>query len=246
MSDAIHKPPKAAAHLFLSGELRRDRHARLAALSLPEPVHPAVRLIDAHRGSRGPYTVAGTLIRALVPDALARRPELVAAHEVEILTVAPELRALVPATQETLTSLAVPTERTRFYSRMRTLRIAHGLREFLHDLLRDDVQRGAGPYALVVDDLDHADTTDREFVAVLLRRMDPAVLTVVAGGTSQLLELPALPPRVEPGTPVGEPLSTALARYSRQVDCAPAPAEPATATGRSGLALAREYVAGDC
>src|SRR5882757_9925887 len=200
MSDAIHEPAKAAEHLFLAGELRRDRHARLAALPLPEPVRPEIRLIDAHRGSGGPYTVAGALIRALVPDALTRRPELVAAHEVEILTVAPELRDLVPATQETLTSLAVPNERTRFYSRMRTLRIAHGLKEFLDELLRgdrpaDDLPRHdrpddvpppgelppdgelpprPAPYALIVDDLDHADPTDQEFVAVLLRRMDPA------------------------------------------------------------------------
>lgn len=260
MPDAIHEPAKAAQHLFLAGELRRDRHARLDVLSLPEPLHPALRVVDAHRRSRGPYTVAGALVRALVPDVLARRPELVAAHEVEILTVAPDLSGLVPATQETLTSLAVPTERTRFYSRMRTLRIAHGLKEFLDELLRDgelaygDGQLGGhrpaggepgapGPYALVVDDLDHADPTDQEFIAVLLRRMDPAVLTVVVGGTPRLLQLPALHARVEPWTPAGEPLSTALARYTRRVDCAPAPAEAVTETG---LVLARRYVAGDC
>src|SRR5882757_7303576 len=176
MSDTIHEPPKPAEHLFLAGESRRDRRTHLGTLRLPEPVCPGTRMFDAHQRSGGPYTAAGALIRALVPGALARRPELVAAHEVEILTVAPDLRDRVPATQETLTSLAVPKEHTRFYSRMRTLRIAHGLREFLNDLLRsggsgsDDPSHSAGPYALVVDDLDNADTTDREFIAVLLRR----------------------------------------------------------------------------
>ncbi|MDX6354327.1 MAG: hypothetical protein QOF98_1230 [Streptomyces sp.] len=258
MSDTIHEPPKPAEHLFLAGESRRDRRTHLGTLRLPEPVCPGTRMFDAHQRSGGPYTAAGALIRALVPGALARRPELVAAHEVEILTVAPDLRDRVPATQETLTSLAVPKERTRFYSRMRTLRISHGLMEFLYELLRGAEPNGAaepygryeryeptGSYAFVVDDLDNADATDQEFIAVLLRRMDPAVLTVVAGGTSRLLELPTPQGRVEPGTPVGEPLSTALARHARRVDCAPAPATPVPAT-EDGLVLARRYVAGDC
>lgn len=195
MSDPTHQP--APAHLFLAGALRRDRRECLGTLLLPGPAHPAVRVIDANRRSGGPYTVAGALMRALVPAALIERPDLVATHQVEILTAADDLRGIVPATQETLTSLAVPSERTRFYARQRTLRIAHGLKEFLHDLLSAP---GQGPCAVVVDGLDHADPTDAEFIAVLLRRMDPAVLTVVAGGTTGLLD-PAAEAPAEPGTP---------------------------------------------
>ncbi|MFI0899726.1 tetratricopeptide repeat protein [Streptomyces sp. NPDC020983] len=238
MPDPTHQP--APAHLFLAGALRRDRRECLGTLLLPGPAHPAVRVIDANRRSGGPYTVAGALMRALVPAALTERPDLVATHQVEILTAAADLRGIVPATQETLTSLAVPTERTRFYARQRTLRIAHGLKEFLHDLLSAP---GRGPCAVVVDDLDHADPTDAEFVAVLLRRMDPAVLTVVAGGTTGLLD-PAVEVPAEPGTPLGEQLHTALLRYCRRVDCAPAPA-PAGSPGEP-RALAAQYVAGDC
>ena len=125
--------------------------------------------VDAHRGLRGPYTAAGSLVRALEPD-----PALLARHDVEVLTVAPELRGMVTCTRETLTSLAPPDERTRFYPPARTQRIAHGLTE----LLRDTV--AAGPRrALVIERADEADPTDVEWIATLLRRIDPARLQIV-------------------------------------------------------------------
>jgi tetratricopeptide (TPR) repeat protein len=237
-------------HLVLVGERRHDRRAHRDALPLPASVVPALPVVDAHRRLRGPYTVAGTLMRALVPDALAHHPGLVTAHEVEILTVAPELRDLVPATLETLTSLAVPEERTRFYSALRTLRIAHGLMEFLRDLI---TATGQGTRSLVVDDLDRADPTDREFVAILLRRMDPAVLTVVVGGTYRLLEPVPVDPLVEPGTPRGEDLPGALHRFCRRVDAPAGQRDTGDRntgwdrnTGRDAApALAARYVEGD-
>lgn len=236
-------PAGTERHVLVVGERRRDRASRYGELVLPAPLLPPV---SAHRGLRGPYTAAGTLLRALVPDALTRRPEVVAAHEVEILTVAPELRDLVPATLETLTSLAVPEERTRFYSRWRTLRIAHGLQEFLAELLTAD---GAGTRSVVVEDLDHADPTDLEFLSVLLRRTDPALLTVVAAGTAALLD-PAPPdPGVEPGTPSGENLPEVLYRHCRRIDAPSADrADPVSPTGQDGeraRELAARYVAGD-
>ncbi|WP_380283843.1 tetratricopeptide repeat protein [Kitasatospora purpeofusca] len=225
-------------HVLVTGSLRRDRAAARAALALPQPLLPEV---SAHRRLRGPYTAAGTLLRAVVPAAAERWPELVAAHEVELLTAAPELRGRVPAARETLTSLAVPQERTRFYSRWRTLRIAHGLQEFLAELL---TRRAEGPHALVVEDLDHADPTDLEFLSVLLRRTDPALLTVVAGGTAALLDPLPVDRAVEAGTPLGENLPEVLARYCTLLA---APAAPAAAQGgpRSEAERAARYVAGD-
>ena len=208
-------------HLLLVGALRRDRAARSADLALPEPLLPE---ISAHRRLRGPYTAAGTLLRALVPTALERRPELVAAHEVEILTVAPELRDTVPARLDTLTSLAVPQERTRFYSRWRTHRIANGLQEFITAHLAAEGVGGygtAGRHSILVEDLDHADPTDLEFLAVLLRRTDPALLTVVVCGTAALLDPVPPDPDVEPGTPAGENVPEILRRYCARVDAAP-------------------------
>ena len=151
-------------HIFVSGERSGDRLATAALLHQPDLV-PAV---DAHRRHRGPYTAAGVVLRTLMPQMLASRPELVHAHDIEVLSVAPELRATVPATRETLTSLAVPKERTRFYSRLRTLRMAHGLTELLRDYLRS---AGGPARKLVVDNVHEADHTDKELIAVLLRQI---------------------------------------------------------------------------
>ncbi|MFJ2780672.1 tetratricopeptide repeat protein [Kitasatospora sp. NPDC087315] len=245
ITSADHAAPTGGGrHVLVAGRLRRDRAAARERLGVPAPLLPE---ISAHRRLRGPYTAAGTLVRGLLPDALARRPELVTAHEVELLTVAPELRDRLPATRETLTSLAVPQERTRFYSRRRTLRIAHGLQEFLAELLTAE---GYGTRSLVVEDLDHADPTDLEFLSVLLRRTDPALLTVLAGGTAALLDPSPADPAVEPGTPPGENLPLVLALHCTRIDApAAAPAVPdetddETDEANSRAAAAR-YIAGD-
>lgn len=205
----------------------RISEADLATLggSLPAPLTAS---IDGHRRLRGPYTAAGTLMRAIVPDALQRFPDLVAAHSVEILTVAPELRGTVPATHETLTSLAVPTERTRFYSRMRTLRLAHGMTEFIRDYV---LSSRRGPVSLVVDRLDQADPTDQELVSILVRRLGPALVTLVVGVGEELdQELP---------------LAAALSRHTRRHESSRA-GEPVAASGADVYHLARRYVAGEC
>jgi tetratricopeptide (TPR) repeat protein len=156
--------------------------------------------IDAHRRLRGPYTAAGTLLRAIVPDARDRCPDLVRAHEVEIRAVAPDLCDIRAAARETKTQqqtqppeptsteLTIPLEPTRIYTHMRTLSIAHGITEFLRDYARiRDV-----PMSLRIDRVDRADPTDREFVAVLLRRLNPAEVSVVLGaGTDAEVALPA-------------------------------------------------------
>jgi tetratricopeptide (TPR) repeat protein len=130
---------------------------------------PLLARVDAHRRLRGPYTAAGSLLRALAPD-----PELLARHDVEVLAVAPELRATVTCTRETLTSLAPPEERTRFYPPARTQRIAHGLAELLRDVVAGGPRR-----ALVIERADAADPTDVDWIATLLRRIDPAQLQLV-------------------------------------------------------------------
>jgi tetratricopeptide (TPR) repeat protein len=131
-----------------------------------EPLLPPV---NAHRRLRGPYTAAGTIMRALVPDALARVPDLVAAHDIEILSAAPELRDIITPRFGGLPSLVMPEENTRFFSTLRTLRVAHGLTEFLRDYLS---ATGSAPVSLTLWCLDEADPTDQEFVSVLRRRLD--------------------------------------------------------------------------
>lgn len=105
---------------------------KAAAAQAAAACEPAAA-VDCHRRLRGPYTGAGSLMRALVPAVHAERPDLVARHAIEILAVAPELEPLVYPAPETLTSIAPTAERTRWYSRYRTRRMAHGLVDFLKD-----------------------------------------------------------------------------------------------------------------
>ncbi|MCU7723849.1 tetratricopeptide repeat protein [Actinoplanes sp. KI2] len=219
-----------ATHQWIRADRPEERRAALVA----EPCGTVLAVLDAHRRLRGPYTAAGALLRLIVPEALTRCPELVHRHDIEILSVAPELRSVVPATRETLTSLAVPAERTRFYSRLRTARLANGLTEFLHGYLR---QLGGGPRCLLVDNLHHADPTDRELFAVLLRRADPAVLCLHLATAA---DLPADPPG-----PVPFRLGDALARYAA-VRTAPAAAvRTAPAAARTAPAAVPQPRAGD-
>jgi tetratricopeptide (TPR) repeat protein len=204
-------------HISVTAPSQADRAAVVDGLTLPPAVVPE---IDAHRNHRGPYTMAGDLVRALAPTALARWPELAQRHDIELLTVAPELRESMASSRETLTSLAVPEERTRFYSRLRTLRLAHGLTEFLRDHL---VGLAAGPLSLVVRNVDSADSTDAELLSVLLRRIDPALLTlVVCTGTGSL----------------ADPLGAALVSYARP--------ETGLASDVLPVGSAAAYVASDC
>jgi hypothetical protein len=141
----------------------------------------------------------------------------------------------------------VPAERTRFYSRLRTLRIAHGLTEFL----RDYATAIGEPRSLVIDHVDDADQTDAELVSVLLRRIDPGLLTLVIGTGGA------------PGGPgaraerSGDPLYGALARHAHRLDAgqtaAPSSSPRMAAPERTGSdpaecdrRQAAAYVSADC
>jgi tetratricopeptide (TPR) repeat protein len=202
-------------HYWVDASGGGQRAAITAGLPIPPPL---LAVTSADRRLRGPYTAAGTIIRAIAADAMERSPALVAAHEIELLCVAPELRDRIPATHETLTSLAVPEERTRFYSRLRTLRIAHGLTEFL----RDYVAAIGEPRSILVDHVDRADQTDKELVSVLLRRLDPGLLTLVVGTSD------AAGQRGPAAERLPDPLSAALAQYAQRTH-AGAPVQPAAA-----------------
>jgi tetratricopeptide (TPR) repeat protein len=203
------------AHVWIVGAASHERLAAAAALGRPMLVPP----VDAHRRLRGPYTMGGTVFRALAPDMLAKSPDLLRRRDIEVLSVAPEVRDVIPASRETLTSLAIPGERSRFYSAVRTLRMSHGLTELLRDHLHHIDGTGA---MLVVDRVDDADATDIELLTVMLRRLDPAVLTVVV--CSATANLP-------------EALRDALARYAERHDAPVLPWPPADHPD-----LARAYV----
>lgn len=137
--------------------------------------------VRCHRRLRGPYTGGGALLRAVVPELAGAHDDFIAARATEVISLAPDLAPMVPIAPQTLTALASRAERTRFYSVARTLRVSHGVAELLTDWARAVHPGGA---VIRFHELDDADPTDRELVAVLLRRCDPAVLRLVVESDS--------------------------------------------------------------
>jgi tetratricopeptide (TPR) repeat protein len=192
----------------------------------PRPVHDeeADFQVDCHRRLRGPYTGMGTLLRALVPDVQAHWPDLVREHSIEILSAAPELQTAIGAAPETLTSVAIPSERTRIYPANRTRRLAHGTVEFLES------------YAAMADlhltlsftNLDEADHTDQEFIAIALRRARSGRIRFIVGTRNDQ---------------VSDELATALRLHARRsvVDRA-----PAAKTERLPEELLQAFINSDC
>jgi tetratricopeptide (TPR) repeat protein len=145
------------------------------------------------------------MLRALAPRLVADGGAVATGHAVAILAAAPELDGLVGRAPGTLTTLAPPEERTRWYSQFRTRRIAHGIVDFLRH------HATGGRRTLAFLDVDQADATDREFLAIALARLDPASYRFVvcsAGASLGPLLGPAIaahcqrqavPPRGWPG-----------------------------------------------
>ena len=171
---------------------------------------PPLAVADAHRRRNGPYTAAGAVARVVVPEALGRWPELVHRHDVELLTVAPDLAELIPFERATLTSSASPEERTRFYPRARTRRIAHGLVDFLNE----HVTRLGTERTLVISGTDEADATDVEWITILQRR------------ACGLLRVIVTPDQPSTAAPTGEPIDVAEASR-RYVDSDGTSTDPA-------------------
>ncbi|HEX4815589.1 MAG TPA: tetratricopeptide repeat protein [Nonomuraea sp.] len=133
---------------------------------------PLMPVIDAHRRPRGPYTVAAALLRHLVPPALERFPDLVEAHDIEILAAAPELAGVVPARRVTIEAALTDDERILVPAPRRTLRLANGIAEFVREAVRPG-------QALAVCNVAEADPTDLELLDVMMRRISPARLTIL-------------------------------------------------------------------
>ncbi|MGW0753906.1 tetratricopeptide repeat protein [Streptomyces sp. NPDC002587] len=219
-----------SGHYWISAPQRAERDRLRAGLELP----PLLAAVDAHRRLRGPYTAAGTLLRAVAPEALRRRPALADRHYIELQESTPELKPLVPAITRALEQQsAAPGEVSRYPARLHSLRVSHGLVDFLLTALADT---GDGPRTLIVENVQHADATDQEFLAAALRRIPAALLTiVVCTGTEEPVD--------PPGT-LSVSLPAALGAYTTRITgAAPAPAPVPDAL--TGPAAARRYVDAD-
>jgi tetratricopeptide (TPR) repeat protein len=220
-------------HHWLTAPTAHARDLLIDELSLP----PLLGRVDADARLRGPYTAAGSVVRRLGAEALAAAPDLVAAHDVAVLTVAPELRGVVSSARETLTSLAPAEERTRFYAAGRTASIAHGVVEFVRDVLP---RIADGPRALVVENADAAEATDIEWLALMLRRIDPARLRIVVCTSRDTVDAQLRDALPEPAArrPVPEPGDPCDDVRAGQTDAHTDPGDTRPA--------AQRYVASDC
>lgn len=219
------------AHHWITAARRRDRDRLRSELDLP----PVLAVLDAHRRLRGPYTAAGSLLRTVGPDLLRRHPDFGQTHEIEILTVAPELLGPGPGIWRGLEWRVGEQERTRFFSRLHTLNVAHGLAELVRAMVAD---AQGEPRTLVIENVDQADATDQEFVAVLLRRTDLGPLSVVVGtGPDGVTD-----PRGEIAISLVATLADRTVRHDSPVHDDDAPPDPDPSTVEQ---LARSFVDSD-
>ncbi|MGA2831149.1 MAG: hypothetical protein ABSF03_34130, partial [Streptosporangiaceae bacterium] len=217
-----------ATHYWVTASRRSGRDEVRAGLALA----PVLAVVDAHRRLRGPYTAAGTMLRLIGDDALERCPGLGARHYIEIQETTPELADRVPPIGRPLESIAKGGQ-SRFPAPLHTLRLAHGLVDLLVTYL---AALGGQPRALVVENVHDADATDREFLAVLLRRVSPEQLTVVVCSAEG--------PLADPPGPVSASLPQMIGRYAMHITGTAADADREIANGEVAD-LARRFVDSD-
>ncbi|HKC25788.1 MAG TPA: tetratricopeptide repeat protein [Thermoanaerobaculia bacterium] len=139
---------------------------------------------DCHRNHRGPYTGAGELLCKVVPGAYAAAPDLTLRHALTLLSIAPELAGSIPVSEALARALSLSREGN---SRLYTARLAHGVADFLLAYLA----RPGPPRATVsFENVHEAESLDRELIAVLLERADPAKLRITVGTASEEMDEP--------------------------------------------------------
>jgi tetratricopeptide (TPR) repeat protein len=169
----------------------------------------------------------------VLPEAARRWPGIVERHRVELLYGMPELEDLIGPAPRTLASESPFMERTRFYGASMIRCMSQGVVSFLLEHAQAAAAAGETMPALVFDEIEAAEPTTQEFVALLMRRADPAVLRVVVSGS---------------GGAVSAELEAVLADHAERLESA-GPAKPAAPGGpgaaRTDPELAEAYVASD-
>ena len=198
---------------------------------LPSRTPPAEHLeINAHRNLRGPYTAAIEIVlRLLDHPSISLLKDLFHQQQLTLLLVCPELansRWVSPEVRKWLTLSGEGNPSSR------TLRLAHGLTDFILDCAIH--LSSLAPLILSIDNVDFADPLDQEFLAVLLRRAHPDQLKVKIRTSSDRLH-DQLQSVVQKFVTVKYPLSA-------QSDFLLTENIPAI----EQLRLAKEYVWSDC
>jgi tetratricopeptide (TPR) repeat protein len=158
--------------------------------------------VDAHGNYRGVYTAAaGTVCRLLGCGCFSTpAPDLFTQYQLTLLSVYPEADQQIPVSDEVAAWLGISREGD---ARSWTRRLAQGLTDVI---LACGARRPAERWAICFENADRADSLDREFISVLLRRADPARLLVrVCSDSDQ----------------VADPLRSALQTHARATHLEP-------------------------
>ena len=178
-------------HLVVTG----TRRARMTVLAEAE------LYASCHARHGGPYAGIAEILHELVPDAHRRAPGLTSAHRIELLCAVPELANAIGAAPDTLVTTTPHDERTRFFGHSLIRAMSQGIVTFLiaYARLRER------PLTLALDDVNAAEPTARELVAILLRRAAPDTLRVAVGAATPMPELERYAQAVAPALPPAAP-----------------------------------------
>lgn len=192
-------------------------------------------VVDSHPNLRGPYTAAVNLIHLLLESSVPLPPELLSRHQLTLRTISPAARDF-PASEPVADWLEISREGN---APSWTLRLAHGLTDFVLAFathVAGSSPVNAAPPGICFTNADRADSLDREFFSVLLRRAEPGRLRLRICSSSTRVEEP-LKSALEIHTQVK------ISKAARQ----PEPLrEPSTPSRVELLRLSREYVESDC
>lgn len=208
-------------HIVVVGSCRSGRRETFQRISAPDAQ------ASCHARLRGPYSGVQQILAELVPNAHANHPELVNAHRIELLIAAPELERAIGPRGKTLVDSTPPEERTRFFGAQLIRSVSHGLITFILQHAR--LTRAGRGRALVLafDDVDQAEPTAQEFLALMLRRANSDQVRLMLGMTGQ--DVPA-------------ELAAALVTYAERAVAQPGGADDEQ---RSAPELVCAYVASD-
>lgn len=198
-----------AGHRRIIGDTRADRLAAAGRTPAESPGSAApsgsgLSAARCHRRLRGPYTGVDTVLAAVLPEALRDWPELVEQHRFELLYGMPELGDLIGPAPRTLASESPFKQRTRFFGAGMIRCMSQGVVTFLLEYARRAADAGRPLPGLFFDEVHEAEPTTQEFIAILLRRADPAILPVAVGAGD---------------VPLPDELETVLAARTEAVRC---------------------------
>lgn len=116
----------------------------------------------------GPWAGVNEFFAELFADIQQQRPDLVARHSLELVTILPRLRQSVEVRNPSLTDLATGDERTRNYAADRAFRIVHGLIDLL-DSWKTATSLET-EWVIACDSFDRAGAMGSSFFKELMRR----------------------------------------------------------------------------